>query len=120
MNEPLRIKLKDDFIVAVDSGDEWYRGCDTCDYGSAYINTLSIYTTTKEITVEVSKMYNFAFSVSHAILMFASAELADVAQEELGNWIEEKIRGFGDPILADLEKLTFKHHIRDREVKYNG
>lgn len=117
MNEPLRIKLKDDFIVAVESGEEWYSGCDTCNYGSAYINTLSIYTTTKEITVEVNKMYDFAFSISHAILIFASAELADVTQEQLGSWIEEKIRGFHNSELSSLEMLRFEHTIRDREVK---
>ena len=117
MNNALHIMLKDDYITLIDTDDEYYNGCETCDYGSAYINTITIFTTTKEICIEVTKMYDYTFSVGNAILIFNSPELVNVAQEELGKWLEEKIRRLHDPMLSSLEGLEFKHHIRDRRVQ---
>lgn len=36
------LQLKDGYLLNIESDEESYGGCPTCDYGSEYINTLTL------------------------------------------------------------------------------
>lgn len=48
----------------------YYSGCETCDYGSEYIQFITITLTKYEIEIELNRMYEYAFSQADAITLF--------------------------------------------------
>ena len=68
----LNIKFADNNEFISYSDDTWSSpGCPTCDYGSKYVNEITIITTHYRINVELRQMYEYAFSEADAIKMLA-------------------------------------------------
>ena len=66
----------------------YYSGCPTCDYGSEYINEITIKTTSYRVEVKLNQMYEYAFSTADAIKMFA-VNMRDMTEDEFIKHIDE-------------------------------
>lgn len=78
-----------------------YGGCPTCDYGSEYINELSIRTTNYCINIELNQMYEYAFSTADAIQMFA-INLGVMSERDFINYIKAEFEKY-DEVLKKLD-----------------
>lgn len=56
------IKLLDGGVEKIDTDEESYPGCPTCDYGSQYINKFEVTLTRHKVVADVSQMYEYRFS----------------------------------------------------------
>lgn len=65
-----------------------YGGCPTCNYGSEFINEITIITTHYTIEIKLNQMYGYAFSQSDAIKIFAT-NLHDMSEDEFVKYIDE-------------------------------
>lgn len=65
-------------------------GCPTCDYGSQYVNDISIVTTNYHINIVFNQMYEFAFSTADAIAIFA-VDLSNMTEQDFINHIDKRI-----------------------------
>ncbi|MFK3936550.1 hypothetical protein ACI2JA_03410 [Alkalihalobacillus sp. NPDC078783] len=61
------IELEDGAIIELESDSESESGCETCDYGSSYINDFSVITTKGRLDLSLDAMYEY--SVSEGFLM---------------------------------------------------
>lgn len=95
------LPLVDGGIVKIDTDSECYPGCETCDYGSSYINEFHVQLSTGKIYVKADNMYEFALSDGY--LMELILPNIDTIKEmtECGffKWIEEDLQSkFGGSI----------------------
>lgn len=86
----LNIEFKDGNKF-IDYSDDtyYYGGCPTCDYGSEYINEITIRTTNHIVDVKFDQMYEYAFSTARAIEMFA-VDLKSMTEDEFISYIDEE------------------------------
>ena len=76
MKEPM-IKLIDDNIMEINTDNDYHSGCETCDYGSAYINIISITTEKNGVfRLEINQMYEYALS-DYGLLMKLACNVAE-------------------------------------------
>ncbi len=88
------IKLKDGAVEDVKSDTRYVSGgCDTCDYGSEYINNLDIILSQFSIRVEAKGEFEYLLSISDLIKLFTQnyKEIEQKTEEEFHLWIGEKI-----------------------------
>ena len=64
------LQLKDGYLLNIESDEESYGGCPTCDYGSEYINTLTLICSKCRHTISISQMYDFALSSGVVMKVF--------------------------------------------------
>lgn len=102
------IKFSDgnEFIYYNDD-TEHYPGCETCDYGSEYINNIYIETTNYKVDIVFNQMYEYAFSTSDAIRIFATVKLSDMTEREFIDHLEYSFRG-----MDGLQEFTYKRKVR--------
>ena len=75
MKEPI-IKLMNDNIMSIDTDNDHHSGCETCDYGSEYINIISITTEKNGVfRLEINQMYEYALS-DYGLLMKLGCDVA--------------------------------------------
>ncbi|PKR83516.1 hypothetical protein [Heyndrickxia camelliae] len=87
------IELKDGGITEIYTDRESYGGCDTCDWGSQYINEFRVEMTTGNIKVEIDQMYDYAVSEDYLMkLFFTNIDLIkSFTETEFFNWIESQL-----------------------------
>ncbi|MCR8982644.1 hypothetical protein [Brevibacillus laterosporus] len=56
------LNMKDGGIEKIESDNSFSPGCESCDYGSSYINEFEIYMTTGKIEIKVDQMYEYALT----------------------------------------------------------
>ncbi len=84
----LNIKFADNNEFISYSDDTWSSpGCPTCDYGSKYVNEITIITTHYRVNIEIREMYEYAFSEADAIKMFA-VDLHSMTEAEFLGYID--------------------------------
>ena len=84
----LNIKFADNNEFISYSDDTWASpGCPTCDYGSKYVNEITITTTHYRINIEIRQMYEYAFSEADAIKIFA-VDLHSMTEAEFLGYID--------------------------------
>lgn len=85
------LKLKDGYLRDIESDEERYRGCPTCDYGSEYINTLTLICSKCEHTISVSQMYDFVLSSGTVMKVFLhnSEALKASTEKDLGKLVKK-------------------------------
>ena len=104
------IKFKDENqFISFDDDTEYIAGCETCDYGSEYINTFSFYTTNYTVNVEFNQMYSYSVSVGD-ILKILVVELCKFTEEEFIEYIKNSIENLGE------EKAT-QHYRNENPLK---
>lgn len=90
----LNIELADGNKIIDYSDDSYhYGGCPTCDYGSEYINDIMIRTTNHTIHAVFNQMYEYAFSATEAIKVFA-ADLRSMNEEEFIEHIDSEFHKY--------------------------
>lgn len=90
----LNIELADgNKIVSYEDDSYHYDGCPTCDFGSEYINEITICTTNHTIRIVFNQMYEYAFSMAEAIRIFAT-DLKGMTEEEFIKYIDSEFHKF--------------------------
>lgn len=59
------ITMKDGGLKEYVDDTEWYPGCETCDYGSKYINDVLITLTKYRVHVKTNQMYSYVLSETY-------------------------------------------------------
>lgn len=84
------LELQNGGIVNITDDTTCHKGCDTCDYGSEYINEMNIELTKHEIHVEVKDMYNYLLSIGDVIKILANVDKT-MTEEQFHEWLKEKL-----------------------------
>ena len=88
------VELQDGAILNIITDEESYDGCDTCDYGSRYINNIEVVFSHHSLKIKVDKMYEFAISSNHLIKLFLQNldMIKSMTEEECEKWIAAHFR----------------------------
>ena len=90
----LNIALADgNELVSLEEDHRSYGGCPTCDYGSEYINEITIRTTNHTIEAVFNQMYEYAFSIEDGIRILA-VDLGSMTEDELIQHLDTKFHEF--------------------------
>ena len=103
--EKLLLQFVDGGILDIKQ-DNWSSpGCETCDYGSSYVNELSVYLTKYKITAEVDQMYNYLLSDGDLFKIFLRniEEIKTMTEMEFIKWFESQIKSYTDDNGAGVE-----------------
>lgn len=78
--------------------DSYYiHGCETCDYGSSYINEIAIYTTNYEIEIKLDQMYEYAFSIADTIKIFA-IDMHNISEIEFVDYLKNQFETYRNKV----------------------
>ena len=66
------IKLDDGGLVDIMTGQQYNPGCPTCDYGSDYIDNITMYFSKYKFSLETHKMYDYAMNTATIIKIIAN------------------------------------------------
>lgn len=112
------IKFKDgNFFISLDDEMEGFGGCETCDYGSQYINRFSFVTTNYIVDVEFNQMYEYAVSVGDIIKIIA-VDLGNFTEKEFVEHVRNHIQCLGEEkakVHWDKENPLKKLEVKERE-----
>lgn len=87
------IKMADGGIISIETDADCTRGCDTCDYGSVYINEIIIRLTKFEIQAGVRQMYEYMLSEGDImrIMISHNDEIKTMTEDEFAKWFKDQI-----------------------------
>lgn len=87
------IKLKDGYIEEIYTDKDYTSGCETCDYGSKYINEFTVYLSDKKVEVALSQMYEYVLSEDYLMKLFIRNldKIKDKTEEEFIGWLKVQI-----------------------------
>lgn len=88
------INMKDGGLVEYTDDTECYPGCETCDYGSEYINNLFLTLTKYKVRVKTNQMYEYLLSEGYMIKLFLQNynKIQEMTEKEFIDWFREQIR----------------------------
>lgn len=88
------IELQNGGIKEISTDTYSYGGCDTCDYGSSYINELEIELTQGTIYVTIDAMYDYALSDGYLIKLFIGNidGIRGLTEGEFFEWFDITLR----------------------------
>lgn len=88
------LKLKNGGIVNIQSDEYSYGGCPTCDYGSQYINEITITLTKYIINVNLNKMYEYCLSSGSLMIIILPNvdKIMSMTEEEFIKWFKEQLQ----------------------------
>lgn len=89
--EKIILPLADGGVKSVDYDCSKNGGCETCDYGSQYIDDMIVKLTKMTIVVSINAMYEHSMSTSDLINMFLTADKT-MTEEQFAVWMCEKIK----------------------------
>ena len=76
-------------LLQIDSDEESYEGCPTCNFGSEYINSISFIGTAYKLDVYTSNMYDYAMNMSDVLKIVLNND-TNVTEKEWFDNLEEK------------------------------
>lgn len=87
------IELSDGGIKDIYTDTESYGGCDTCDYGSQYINDFTVYLTKGNIQVKIEQMYDYAVSEGYLMKLFLTnlEAIKKFTELDFYNWLKSEL-----------------------------
>lgn len=87
------LELTNGGIVNITSDKDYMSGCDTCDYGSVYVNYFDVELTRVRIRIEASEMYDYPLSEQHMMnVMLRNVDrIKLMSEEEFTEWLEDSI-----------------------------
>jgi len=98
--------LKDGGILSVDYSTEEHPGCETCDYGSKYIDDFTIDMTTLKADVRIDVMYEHAISENWLMRRLLSAD-RNMTEREFVDWLGSVLtEELGHSYFADIYSDT--------------
>jgi len=85
------LKLRDGGIENIRTDEDSIRGCETCDYGSKYINTMEITLTKYKVTAVMNQMYEYAVSTDDTLNLFLPNidQISRMTEDEFIAWFKE-------------------------------
>ena len=88
------LKLLDGAIIDISEEKSSHSGCETCDYGSEYINEIEFKMTKHTFTLRSCKMYEHAFTDGWFIRILCGNidEIKNMTEEQFKQWIFEKAK----------------------------
>ena len=89
------VKLKDVNIIEISTDSFSYSGCETCDYGSSYVNEINfLFDDGTSELFQISQEYAYICSEQDLILFFINNldALAEITKEELSEIFAEENR----------------------------
>jgi hypothetical protein len=105
------LKLMDGGITEI-SSDQGYEngGCETCDYGSVYVDEFIFYLSTGTIYIEASQSYGYALSEGYMMkTMLSSVDtIKEMTEREFYEWLETKLDN-------DLKNVITRYEWRDKK-----
>ena len=98
------IKMVDGGMVNYSDSTQYYPGCETCDYGSEYINEIWITLTKYKLFVEANQMYHHAISEGKMMVLLLSNcnEIQAMTEKEFIDWIKKKLC---EIVYDDIERV---------------
>lgn len=87
------LELVDGGILNIIEDHYHYDGCETCDYGSSYINEITFELTTMNLNVEASQMYDYPLSDGEImkIMLPNSFDIQKMTESEFVTWFKGKL-----------------------------
>lgn len=107
------LELADGGIREIESDSEAWGGCETCDYGSSYVNEYTIHLTSGKVKIKVDKMYNYALSDGHMmkVILPNVEEIKKLTEQEFVAWIESQTK-------EEIKKETYSFESVDLVVEF--
>ena len=101
------IKMVDGAIMNITQDDDFYPGCETCDYGSSYINEVNIFLTKYKVHVNVSQMYNYTFSDGDMMKLFIGNldEIKQMTEEQFTRWFMVKMEEYDTNLKYEVKEI---------------
>lgn len=102
------LKLVDGGIENIRTDEHFSSGCETCDFGSQYVNEFQIILTKYEIKMSITKMYEYAITSQDTLDLFLPhiAEIMQMTESEFVEWCKKWIyEKAGCKIGEEKEKL---------------
>lgn len=98
MKKPM-LEFVDGGMVSIDTDKEAYAGCETCDYGSEYIDNIEIVLTKYKIKASVSQMYEYVFTSGDLmkIILTNITEIQKMTEKQFCDWFEQMLKTKVDP-----------------------
>ena len=94
----LNIKFADgNELISYDDDTTSYGGCPTCDYGSEYINDITVETTNYRINATFNQMYEYAFTSGDAIRIFAK-DFSRMTEDDFVKYLEGAFNGIKEDV----------------------
>jgi hypothetical protein len=102
------IQLVDGGITNISTDTYSYSGCETCDWGSQYINEFEVTLTTREVKVEVNQMYSYELSEDYLMKLFITNidAIRQMTEVEFVIWLDTKLKEDIEPIVEELKFET--------------
>lgn len=93
MSNKYLIKLKDGGLVNYEDGSTYFAGCPTCDYGSEYINDITLTFSKIRVLYSVSRMYSYAVNTGYImkILLNNMNSFSNMTEEDFKEWFYKKL-----------------------------
>ena len=100
------ISMLDGGIVNYTDDDYAFAGCETCDYGSQYINEVEVTLTKYKIFLKTNQMYEHLLSEGQMIKLFLAEynAIQQMTEEEFIGWFKAKICEIADKSWCDSIK----------------
>ena len=105
------IELIDGEIVDIKTDKDYIQGCPTCDYGSQYINYITIITTKFEANFVINFMYDYAYDDLLQIILPNIDIIKKMCELEFIQW-------FLNDILEKRERRVI-YSLREGKIKYS-
>ena len=88
------ITMKDGGLKEYSDDTQWWPGCETCDYGSEYINDLFLTLTMYRVHVKTNQMYNYVLSEGYMMRLFLEnySKIQEMTEKEFIDWFREQIQ----------------------------
>ncbi|MCY9757695.1 hypothetical protein M5X00_26055 [Paenibacillus alvei] len=96
MTEKYLLPLVDGGIREILTDTTSYGGCETCDYGSSYINEFTVLMTQGNIEIKCDQMYEYALSEGYMMqLILPNVDtIKEMTERELFQWLQQKMIEF--------------------------
>lgn len=87
------IKFSDGYMSDIQTEHSSYSGCETCDYGSKYINELTFVLSKRNVTYHISNMYDYAVSEGWLMqtILPRICEIQKMSEDEFITWIKNEL-----------------------------
>ena len=84
------LELVDGGILNIENDIDFWSGCETCDYGSRYVNYFDLELSKIKIKIEASEMYEYPLSEGHMMkVILGNVDIIKkMTEQEFANWLK--------------------------------
>lgn len=103
------IEMVDGGIKEIET-DSWDSpGCETCDYGSSYVNDFTVYMVSGNIKVHIDQMYSYATSEGFLMRLFLknAGAIKKMTEQSFYEWLQSEFKKETSDSWSSPDELTF-------------